>query len=62
MKRLRAGVWRTRDIKMDGKNPLNINFANIGNQIMFLDTRKYFQQSLGPIAATTTDNEKLAIR
>ena len=62
MKRLRAGVWRTRDIKMGGKNPININFANISNQIMFLDTRKCFQQSLGPIAATTTDNEKLAIR
>ena len=45
MQELRAGVWRTRDIKISGKNPANISFANIGNQIMFLDTIKYFQQS-----------------
>ena len=62
VKRLRAGVWRTRDIKISGKNPANISFANIDNQIMFLDTIKYFQQSLGSIAASMTDNEKLAIR
>ena len=62
MKGLRAGVWRTRDIKIRGKNSTNINFANIGNQIMFLNTIKYFQQSLGSLAASMTDNEKLAIR
>ena len=52
MKGLRAGVWRIRDIKIGDKNPTNINFANIGNQIMFLDTAKYFQQSLGSLAAS----------
>ena len=62
MKGLRAGVWRTRDIKIGGKNPTNINFANTGNQIMFLNTIKYFQQSLKSLAASKTDNEKLAIR
>ena len=29
---------------------------------MFLDTIKYFQQSLGSLAAHMTDDEKLAIR
>ena len=43
MKGLRAGVWRIRDIKIGDKNPTNIYFASIGNQIMFLDTAKYFQ-------------------
>ena len=62
MKGLRAGVWRTRDIRIGSKNPTNINLANIGNQIMFLDTIKYFQQSLGSSAASMTDNKKLAIR
>ena len=62
MQELRPRVWRTRDIKISGKNPANISFANIGNQIMFLDTIKYFQQSLGSLAASMTDNEKLAIR
>ena len=52
MKELRARVWRIRDIKIGDKNPTNINFANISNQIMFLDTAKYFQQSLGSLAAS----------
>ena len=29
---------------------------------MFLNTIKYFQQSLGSLAASMTDNEKLAIK
>ena len=62
MKKLRAGVWRTRDIKIGDKNPTNINFVNVGNQIMFLDTIKYFKESLGSLAASMTYNEKLAIR
>ena len=39
-----------------------MNFANIGNQVMFLDTIKYFQQSLGTLASNLTDSEKFAIR
>ena len=62
MKGLGAGVWRTTDIKIRSKNPRNKNFANIGNQIMFPNTLKYFQQILGSLAASMTDNEKLVIR
>ena len=51
LKGLTADVWRTRDISIGGKNPTNINFANIGNQVMFLDTIKYFQQSLGTLVS-----------
>ena len=29
---------------------------------MFIDTIKYFQQSLGKLASSLTDNEELAIR
>ena len=29
---------------------------------MFIDTIKYFQQSLGTLASNLTDNEKLCIR
>ena len=47
---------------MSGKNPPNINFVSIGNQVMFLDTIKYFQQSLGTLASNLTKSEKLAIR
>ena len=47
---LRAGVWKTKDIVIGGKNPTDINFASIAQQIQFLDTIKYFQQSLGSLA------------
>ena len=43
LKGLRVRVGRTRDICIGGKNPTDINFANVGNQVMFLDTIKYFQ-------------------
>ena len=59
---LRAGVWRTRSICIGGKDPTNISFANIGNQVMFLDTIKYFQQSLGALANSLTDSGKSTIR
>ena len=36
----------------------NINFANIGSQVKFIDTMKYFQVSLAKIASTTTEEEK----
>ena len=62
IKRIKAGIWRTRDISIGGKNPTNINFANIGNQVVFIDTTKYFQHSLGALASSMTDNEKLAIK
>ena len=61
LKRLRAGVWKIRDITIGGKNPTNINFANIGNKVIFIDAKKYFQQGLGKLANSLTDNEKLAI-
>ena len=61
LKRLRASVWRTRDISIGGKNPTNINFANIGNHGAFIDTIKCFQQSLGMLASNLTDKEKSAI-
>ena len=61
LKGLRSGDWRTRDIIIRGKNPSDINFASIGNQIQFLDTIKYFQQSLDGLASSLTDKEKGAI-
>ena len=47
---------------MGGKNPTNIIFANIGNQVTFLDTIEYFQQSLGALANSLTNCEKSSIK
>ena len=61
MKGLRAGVWRTRDLNIGSKNPTDISFANIGNQMFFLDSIKYFRQSLGALTDSLTDQEKSSI-
>ena len=44
-----AGVWKTKDISIGGKNPTNVNFARMGEQVIFIDTIKYFQQNLGTL-------------
>ena len=51
-----------RDVTIGGKNPTHINFANIGNKVMFIDTIKYFQQSLGKLVNSLIDSEKLTIQ
>ena len=60
LKGLRTRVWRPRDINIGGKNPTDISFENIGNQIIFLGKIKYFQQSLNVLANSLTDTEKSA--
>ena len=40
------------------KNPSNVNFAIIKNQVKFIDTVKYFQQSLASLAKSMTDDER----
>lgn len=43
------------------KTPTDISFAYIGNQVVFIDTIKYFQQSLATLASTMTEEETLAV-
>ena len=45
-----------------GKNTTGINFALIANQVIFIDTIKYFQQSLATFASTMADKERLAVK
>ena len=52
VKGLRVGAWKTRDIVIWGKTSTDINFAHIGNQVQFIDTIKYFQQSLAALAGS----------
>ena len=46
---------------MGGKNPASINFVSIGDQIQFIDTIKYFQQSLSALASSLTSSKKADI-
>ena len=47
LKIIRTSVQETSDIFIGGKNPTNVNLAIIRNQVKFIDTVKYFQQSFG---------------
>ena len=55
-------MWETSDISISGKNPTNINFAIKRNQVKFIETIKYFQQSLGNLVDSMTDEEKQNVR
>ena len=59
---MRASSWRTRDISLGGKNFTDINFANTGNQVAFIDAIKYFQQVLAILVNTMTDEERECIK
>ena len=62
LKGFRPTVGRTQDISIGGRNPSNVNFAIIRNQVKFIDTVKYFQQSLGNLANSMTDEERQNVR
>ena len=58
LKGLRPTVWGTKDISIGGRNPLNVNFALIRDQVKFINSVKYFQQSLSSIAKSMTDKKE----
>ena len=58
----RPTVWETTDINIGAKNASNLNFATIGNQVRFIDTIKYFQQSLANLAGSMNEVEKPDIK
>ena len=59
---MRPTVWESIDINIAGKNTTHINFAIIRDQVRFIDTIKYFQQSLASLAASMTDIELQNVR
>ena len=62
LKGLRPSVWETTDINISGKNPTSITFEIIHNQVRFIDTVKYYQQTLASLAASMTDLERANVR
>ena len=62
LKGIRPSVWETSEIAIGGKNPTDVNFAIIRNQVRFIDTVKYFQQSLGSLADNMTDIKRENVR
>ena len=39
-------------------NLTNVNYTNIGDQVKFIDTMKFYQQNLEKLAETFTEGEK----
>ena len=62
IKGYRASVWGSKDLNFGGNNLTNINSGNIGNEIKFIDTLKYYQKSLGELASTLTENENKSVK
>ena len=61
LEEFRLGAPRTTNLSIGGKNLANINFANISDQIKFIDTYKYFQQSLSVLSNTMSNEERLSV-
>ena len=62
LKGFRATAWNTKNINIGGTNLTNISFANIGGETKFIDTLKYYQMSLGQLAANLSVDEKIAVK
>lgn len=49
-------------INIGGPNLINVQYANIGSQVKFIDLIKYCQQPLSFLAKNADENEKENIR
>ena len=61
VKGLRLCVWRTKNLNIGVRNLTHVQYANIGNQVKFIDTTKYYQQSLSSLAADADSKEKKSL-
>ena len=62
IKSYRATAWGTEDLNFGGTNLTHLNYGNIAGEIKFIDTLKYYQKSLGQLAATLSENEKNSVK
>ena len=58
----RAKAWNSKDLNIGGTGLTKINFANINNTHKFIDTLKYYQQSLSQLTKTASEEEKESIK
>ena len=62
IKGYRATAWGTKDLNFGGSNLTHINYGNITGEIKFVDTLKYYQKSLGELAATLSEEETNSVK
>ena len=53
---------RTKQLNIGGTNLTNVQYENIGSKVKFIDTIKYYSQSLSLLAKGADENEKTNTR
>ena len=61
VKVIHLSFLRKKEFSIGGGNLTNVNFANLGEQVKFVDVLKYYQQILVGIAETVAPEEKASI-
>ena len=49
---------RTKQLNIGGTNLTNVQYENIGSKVKFIDTIKYYSQSLSLLTKSVDENEK----
>ena len=62
VKGIRLCVWRTKQLNIGDSNLTKAQYANIDSQVKFIDTIRYYQQSLASLAKSVDQTEKSCIR
>ena len=62
LKGIKPSIWETKQISISGKNATSINFAIIKNQVQFINTTNFFQQSLASLGDSMTETERENVR
>lgn len=58
IKGYKATAWGTKDLNIGGTKLTHINYGNIGVEVKFTDTIKYYQMSLAELASNLPVDEK----
>ena len=57
-----ASAWCSKQSNIGGTNLTQINFSNITGEIKFIDSLKYYQNSLAELASALSDEEKISVK
>ena len=58
----RAVAWNSKDLKIGVSGLARMNYANISSTHKFIDSLKYYQQSLSQLTKRATEKEKDGIK
>ena len=62
MKAYIASAWCSKALKIGGTNFTQAHFGKISSKMRLIDSSKFYQESLGELFSTLTDEEKIAVK